>query len=95
MGALQYGLITEDVANVYPQLVIRMRRGKGRIGEAKLEEANQRGPHWADLLKAWGDILTRQRHMKEALAKFADALKYAPNWVALEQARETVKRQKS
>jgi hypothetical protein len=56
-----------------------MTRGKGRIGEAKLEEANQRGPHWADPLKAWGDILTRQRHMKEALAKFADALKYAPN----------------
>jgi integrase len=24
----------------------------------KLKDANQRGPHWADPLKAWGDVLS-------------------------------------
>ncbi len=56
---------------------------------AKLQAANQRGPHWADPLKAWGDVLAKQGHWKEALAKYDEALKYAPNWAALMQARGT------
>ena len=28
--------------------------------EAKLKDANKRGPHWADPLKAWGDVLAKQ-----------------------------------
>jgi hypothetical protein len=47
----------------------------------KLKDANQRGPHWADPLKAWGDVLVKQGKTKEAL-------KYAPNWKQLKEARE-------
>ena len=55
---------------------------------AKLQDANQRGPHWADPLKAWGDVLTKQSQRKGALAKYDEALKYAPNWAALKEARD-------
>jgi hypothetical protein len=55
---------------------------------AKLQAANQRGPHWADPLKAWGDILARQGRWKEALAKYDAALPYAPAWDALHQERD-------
>ncbi len=57
---------------------------------AKLQAANQRGPHWADPLKAWGDVLAKQGHWSDALAKYNEALKYAPNWAALKQARAAV-----
>jgi hypothetical protein len=43
---------------------------------------------WADPLKAWGDVLVRRGNAKDALAKYDEALKYAPNWVALKEARE-------
>jgi tetratricopeptide (TPR) repeat protein len=54
---------------------------------AKLLEANRRGPHWADPLKAWGDVLMKQAHIKEALKKYDEALKYAPTWEALKETR--------
>jgi tetratricopeptide (TPR) repeat protein len=54
---------------------------------AKLKEANQKGPHWADPLKVWGDILVKRGHAKEALVKYDEALEYAPNWAALAEAR--------
>jgi tetratricopeptide (TPR) repeat protein len=60
---------------------------------ARLKDANQRGPHWADPLKAWGDVLVKQGHPKEALLKYSDALKYAPNWAALKEARAAVAKQ--
>jgi tetratricopeptide (TPR) repeat protein len=59
--------------------------------EAKLKDANQRGPHWADPLKAWGDVLAKQGNTKDALAKYDEALKYAPNWKQLKDAREAAK----
>jgi tetratricopeptide (TPR) repeat protein len=55
---------------------------------AKLQAANQRGPHWADPLKAWADVLVKQGHFKQALSNYDEALKYAPNWTALRQARD-------
>jgi tetratricopeptide (TPR) repeat protein len=45
----------------------------------KLKDANHRGPHWADPLKAWGDVLARQGKSKQAATKYEEALKYAPN----------------
>jgi tetratricopeptide (TPR) repeat protein len=57
----------------------------------KLQKANQRGPHWADPLKAWGDVFARQGKSKEALAKYDEALRYAPNWAQLKLARATLK----
>jgi len=49
--------------------------------------ANEKGPHWADPLKAWGDVLVRQGNSKVARAKYDEALKYAPNWKQLKDAR--------
>ena len=57
----------------------------------KLKDANQRGPHWADPLKAWGDVLVKQGKVKVALEKYDEALKYAPNWKELKEARESAK----
>ncbi len=54
-------------------------------------DASQRGPHWADPLKAWGDVLAEQGKTREALAKYAEALKYAPNWEQLKKALEKQK----
>jgi tetratricopeptide (TPR) repeat protein len=62
---------------------------------AKLQLANQKGPHWADPLKAWGDVLVKQGHTKEAFIKYDDALKYAPNWKQLKEAREAVAKLKT
>jgi tetratricopeptide (TPR) repeat protein len=61
----------------------------------KLGLANQKGPHWADPLKAWGDILVKQVKTREALAKYEEALKYAPNWKQLQDAREALAKQKT
>ena len=63
--------------------------------EARLKDANQRGPHWADPLKAWGDVLVKPGKTSEALAKYDEALKYAPNWKQLKEGREAVAQQKS
>jgi predicted negative regulator of RcsB-dependent stress response len=49
----------------------------------KLAAANARGPHWADPLKAWGDVLMRQGRADAARAKYREALEYAPHWAAL------------
>jgi len=54
----------------------------------KLKGANQKGPHWADPLKAWGDVLAKQGKIKDVLTKYDEALKYAPNWAALKEARD-------
>ena len=69
------------------------RHGDLNAAAAKLEEANQKGPHWADPLKAWGDVLERQGKTAEALAKYDEALKYAPKWQQLQQARAAAARQ--
>lgn len=49
----------------------------------------RQGPHFADPLKAWGDLLAREGRWKNALAKYDEALKYAPAWAELRQARDT------
>jgi len=56
---------------------------------AKLDAAHQRGPHWADPLKAWGDVLARQGDWRGARAKYDEALNYAPAWTDLAAARAT------
>jgi tetratricopeptide (TPR) repeat protein len=65
-----------------------VRHGDLHGAEDKLRAANLRGPHWADPLKAWGDLKATQGHVDEALKKYVEALKYAPNWAALEDARD-------
>ena len=42
----------------------------------------------------WVWRVARQGKIKEALAKYQQALKYAPNWKQLKEARETLTKQK-
>ncbi|MGB6451874.1 MAG: hypothetical protein WBE92_14080 [Steroidobacteraceae bacterium] len=49
--------------------------------------AHEKGPHFADALNGWGAVLAKQGHRKDALGKYDEALKYAPSWAALKQAR--------
>jgi hypothetical protein len=52
-------------------------------------------PVRTDPLKAWGDVLVKQGKPQKALAKYAEALKYAPNWRQLKEAREAAAKQKT
>jgi tetratricopeptide (TPR) repeat protein len=61
----------------------------------KVKLAIQKGPHRADPLKAWGDVLMKQNNAKDALAKYDDALKYAPNWKQFREARDAAGKLKS
>ncbi len=56
--------------------------------------AHDKGPHFADPLKGWGDVLVKQGHPKDALAKYDEALEYAPSWLALKQARDAAAKQR-
>jgi tetratricopeptide (TPR) repeat protein len=53
----------------------------------KFKQANVRGPHWADPLKAWGDVLAKQKRWSEARQKYDEALKFAPSWSELQRDR--------
>jgi tetratricopeptide (TPR) repeat protein len=66
--------------------------GKYTDAVQQLSLAHDKGPHFADPLKAWGDALVKQGQLREALGKYNQALKYAPNWAALKSARDAVAR---
>jgi tetratricopeptide (TPR) repeat protein len=70
--------------------VSALNRGDLAAAAADLAAANARAPHWADPLKAWGDLLAREGRWKAALAKYDAALPYAPAWRELRQAPEAV-----
>jgi tetratricopeptide (TPR) repeat protein len=63
--------------------------GQGQLEAAEADEASaaSKAPHWADPWKAWGDVLAREGRWKDALGKYDEALKYAPAWAELKQAR--------
>lgn len=46
--------------------VARVKHGDLNGAAAKFAEANQRGPHWADPLKEWGDVLAKQGETKKS-----------------------------
>ena len=48
------------------------------IEELKL--SNAKGPHFADPLEGWGEVLMAKNQSHLALPKFAEAEKYAPSW---------------
>jgi tetratricopeptide (TPR) repeat protein len=88
--------LAPDLPAAYYSWGVALARHGDLVGaEAKLIDANRRGPHWADPLKAWGDVLAKQGNLKDALAKYDEALKYAPNWKQLKEAREALAKQKS
>jgi tetratricopeptide (TPR) repeat protein len=63
-------------------------RGDLAAAEADIATAAGKAPHWADPWKAWGDVLAREGQWKQARAKYDEALKYAPAWAELHQARD-------
>lgn len=67
-------------------------QGDLKAAEADISAAAAKGPHWADPWKAWGDVLAREGRWREALAKYDEALKYAPAWAALHRARDAAAR---
>ncbi|MGB6451872.1 MAG: hypothetical protein WBE92_14070 [Steroidobacteraceae bacterium] len=67
---------------------VLLARGDLAGAARELSLAHDKGPHFADPLKTWGDVLVKQGQFKQALGKYDEALKYAPNWMALKQARE-------
>ena len=70
-------------------------QGALKAAEADLSTAHAKAPHFADPLKAWGDLLAREGRWQAALAKYDEALKYAPAWAALHQARDAAARHRS
>jgi tetratricopeptide (TPR) repeat protein len=72
-----------------------LKRGDLKTAETDLATASGKAPHWADPLKAWGDVLLREGRRADALAKYDEALKYAPAWAELHQVRDMVARSKS
>jgi tetratricopeptide (TPR) repeat protein len=58
---------------------------QGALADA--EATSRTGPHDPDALKLWGDALARLGRRTEALAKYDAAMKEAPAWTALKQAR--------
>ena len=82
-----------DLPNVY---LARGRweldRGDLKAASADLAAASAKAPHYADPLKAWGDLLAKEGRWKDALAKYDSALKYAPAWAELRQTRDAAAR---
>jgi tetratricopeptide (TPR) repeat protein len=73
----------------------RLDRGEAVGALADASRAAALSPHDSDAWKLWGDALAKQGNTKEALAKYNEALRYAPNWKQLREAREAAARQKS
>jgi len=82
-------------AAYYSWGVALAKHGDAAGAVAKLKVANQKGPHWADPLKAWGDVLAKEGKIKDALGKYDEAMKYAPNWKQLHEAREATAKQRT
>lgn len=86
-----------DVAPKLPQAWVD--RGQARLDRSALADAladatqaATLSPHDGDAWKLWGDVLARQGQGKAALAKYDEALKYAPKWAALVAARVAASR---
>jgi hypothetical protein len=89
-----------EMASKLPQVYTD--RGQARLDRGELAgaladatQAATLSPHDGDAWKLWGDVLAKQGKTKEALAKYDEALKYAPHWKQLQEAREAVGKQKT
>jgi tetratricopeptide (TPR) repeat protein len=63
-------------------------RGDLSGASADAAEAAKLSPHDGDAWKLWGDVLANQGNRNESLVKYDEAVKFAPNWAALKEARE-------
>jgi tetratricopeptide (TPR) repeat protein len=85
--------IAPDLPQVYLHRgVFELNHGDLKAAATDLSTASAKAPHYADPLKACGDLLAREGQWKAALTKYDEALKYAPAWVELHQARDAAAR---
>ena len=66
----------------------RLARGDAAGAIPLFRTATLKSPGFADPLKGWGDALARQGRWSEAAGRYDTALKHAPAWRALRQARD-------
>src|SRR6478752_1646269 len=57
-----------------------LHKGDSRTAIVALSHANRLGPHFADPLELWGEALMQENRSDLALAKFEEAVRYAPSW---------------
>ena len=80
--------LAPDLAPIYLERgLYELAHGDLPAAQADFETAHAKAPHFADPLKAWGDLLVRQGKRTQALEKYDEALRYAPAWESLRQAR--------
>lgn len=88
-------LVPSSPAGYYSYGLALARHADPAGAVAQFTLANQKGPHWADPLRAWGDVLRMQGKTTLALEKYDAALKYAPKWEHLIEARRSAAVKKS
>jgi tetratricopeptide (TPR) repeat protein len=89
-----------DLAPKLPQVYIdrgqaRLDRGDTAGALVDASQAATLSPHDGDAWKLWGDALAKQGNGKDALAKYDEALKYAPKWKQLNEARAALATRKT
>jgi len=88
--------IAPDLMPIYLHRgLFELSRGNLRAAQADLATAHAKSPHYADPLKAWGDVLARAGRWKAAVGKYNEALQYAPAWTELHQARDNAAKRAS
>ena len=71
----------------------RMKRGDRSGAAADFAMAHLKSSRWADPLKAYGDLYALQRRWDQALARYDEAVKLAPDWAELRAARAAALRE--
>jgi tetratricopeptide (TPR) repeat protein len=85
--------LAPDLPSIYVSRArFELSSGDLAAAEADFATAHAKSPHFADPLKFWGDVLAKEGRWKPALAKYDEALLYAPAWSELRQARNAVAR---
>jgi tetratricopeptide (TPR) repeat protein len=67
--------------------VFELSQGDLKSAQADFAFAAYKAPHWAEPRKGLGDVRMREGRWRDALREYDTALKYAPAWNALRQAR--------
>jgi tetratricopeptide (TPR) repeat protein len=70
-----------DLARLYVE------RRSMPLAEAHFRKAAELAPNWADPLKYWGDALAGNGRRRDAFEKYSAAMKLAPAWSDLRQAK--------
>ncbi len=71
----------------YREALALARHGQTAGALQRLETAQQLSSHWADPQKAMGDLFASQTKWDKALNSYNEALRWAPAWSALQQAK--------